>query len=170
MTHQELEHCFNEEHEEVNSGWAGLAESGSEVSDGATLQRLIVQYLEWLSPDHWTISESSLGYRIRHIKNQINHPDSTVVKLHWRVPQQEMWIDHLQLPARDRGQGIGTSIVQAIFLFASVVGATSVVVMPLQSAMGFWLKNGFQVHLRKSKILQRVLPQTNPTYHTAGNG
>ncbi len=87
-----------------------------------------------------------------------NSDDRTFVDCRFHFQSRQMWIRSIQVAARQRYRGVGLQLVRAAEATANAMGIEEIRLLPILSAVDFWLKVGYAPDPNVSRVLWKNLP------------
>jgi GNAT superfamily N-acetyltransferase len=97
--------------------------------------------------------------RLVYVSVRATRLSRTATFMQFRVDEQgeQMWITGLQVSETSQRQGLGREMVHAAEDTARRIGASSIKIWPLVSAVGFWESMGYRPDARMSRVLCKEL-------------
>jgi len=99
-------------------------------------------------------SEIRVFYICRKTSSSDQH---TFVDFRVHFDSRRMWIGFIQVAACHRLQGVGRQLVKVVETTANVLGMEEARILPLTSAIDFWLKLDYVPHPRMTRVLWKNL-------------
>ena len=133
----------------------------TEVGIRDTISDILRSCFYWFDQnDQLIVQCSGRGVRVVYVSARASQcsDDTTRVEYRFGVDSKQFWIGSIQVAQSHRFQGIGSQLVKAAEEFARAVGSEVINVLPIPSALAFWVKMGYSKHPRIARVLhKRVL-------------